>query len=391
MYKIFRWLARIFVVLVVAALAIGVWKRDELLRLWTVQTMFDADKIVRSFSTTDRAFLTVPVNRGAGPVSPLPEGPTLELPERVQLWVNEFDVTSLVVVHRGEIVHESYLRGTKADDRRILWSISKSYLSALVGILIDEGQIESIDIPVTRHAPSLIGTAYDGATLRDVLQMSSGVVFDEDYLDYNSDINRMARVVALGGLLDDFTTGLNDTFRAPGTAWQYVSIDTHVIGMVVRGATGRDVPGLLSEKVIAPLGQEDDGFYLTDGAGVAFVLGGLNLRSRDLARFGVMIEQDGLYQGRRVVPAAWIAEATAASAATRPDQLGYGFQWWIPRDATQGEFMGRGIYGQYLYIDQERDTVIVVTGADRQFREAGRTDENVDMMRVIARNLRSPE
>ncbi|QBF30752.1 serine hydrolase [Thalassococcus sp. S3] len=378
-----KWLGRLLVALLLAAVAVGVWKREEITRLMAVNSLFDADRIVANFSNMDQAFLTRPVLRGDGATTPLPYGPETELPAEVSEWIGNRSVTSLLVLADGEIVYEEYFQGTTADDRRISWSIAKSYLSALFGILVEEGQIASLDDPVTKYAPSLAGGAYDGATIRNVLQMSSGVTFNEDYLDFYSDINRMGRVIALGGRMDGFAAGLTETFTEPGTQWQYVSIDTHVIGMVVRGATGQSVVDLMSEKLIVPLGQERDAYYLTDGDGVAFVLGGLNLTTRDYARFGQMILQDGSYNGRQIVPADWIAASTQASAPTQVGRVGYGYQWWIPVGATEGEFFGRGIYGQYLYINQKAGVVIVVTSADRQFREPGVHGRNMEMLRAI--------
>ena len=379
-----KWLGRVLLALVLAAAVVGIWKREEIGRLMVVNSLFDADRIVENFSSMSAAFLNTPVPRGAGPVSDLPRDPDLALPDGTQAWIEDRAVTSLLVLQDGRIVHESYHLGTGPDDRRISWSVAKSYLSALFGILVAEGSIASLDDPVTRYAPLLEGGAYGRATIRDVLQMSSGVTFDEDYLDYHSDINRMGRVLALGGTMDGFAAALTDTFAPPGAGWKYVSIDTHVLGMVIRGATGRGVPELMSEKILSKLGQEQDAYYLTDGEGVAFVLGGLNLTTRDYARFGAMIEAGGRWQGTQVVPEDWIAESTAASAPTDPGESGYGYQWWVPVGAGPGEFLGRGIYGQYLYIDQPRDVVIVTTAADRDFRKDGVHERNVEMFRQIA-------
>ena len=235
--------------------------------------------------------------------------------------------------------------------------------------------------------PLLKGTAYDGATLRNVLQMSSGVVFDEDYLDRNSDINRMGRVIALGGKLDDFTADLSETFAPAGQTWKYVSIDTHVVGMVVRGATGRPVAELLSERVIAPLGLEYEPYYLTDGARTAFVLGGLNMTTRDYARFGQMYLQGGTWQGKQIVPPDWVTASTLPSAPTAAGEIGYGYQWWIPQGSAAGQYMARGIYGQYIYIDTKHGVVIATNAADRKFREEGVTQQNIDVLRLIAENL----
>ncbi len=378
------------VALLIAVIAIGIAalvKREELARLMAVQSLFTEDKIVNNFSNMDQAFLTKTVSRGDGPISTLPIDATITLPDAAADYIADRYVTSLLVMKHGAIVYEDYLQGTGPDDLRISWSVAKSYLSSLFGVLVAEGVIDSIDQPVTDYAPSLAGGAYADATIKDVLQMSSGIVFDEDYFDFWSDINRMGRVLALGRSMDGFAEALTETFAEPGTDWQYTSIDTHVLGMVIRGATGRSVADLLSEKIIAPLGQERDALYLTDGYGVAFVLGGLNITTRDYARFGQMIAQNGVWQGEQIVPANWIAAATAPSAKTNPDETGYGYQWWIPLGSAPGQFLGRGIYGQYLYIDQGRDVVIVMTAGDRTFREPGAFDESIALFREIAESM----
>lgn len=380
----YRWTMRTVLALMLVAVAVGIWKRDEIKRLRAVNSLFSENKIVENFSNMDRAFLTVEVDRGGGPVLELPKGPPATLPGQADEWIADRAVTSLLALKDGRIVHESYHQDTGPEDRRISWSMAKSYLSVLVGILMEEGKIASLDDPVTKYAPQLEDSAYAGASIRNVMQMTSGVEFDEDYLDFYSDINRMGRVLALGGTLDGFAAGLTERSAPPGQAWQYVSIDTHVIGMVIRGATGRNIPDLLSEKVIAPLGLEAEPYYISDGDGVAFVLGGLNLRTRDYARFGLMIEQMGQINDQQVVPADWIEASTRASAPTKPGNTGYGYQWWIPVNATEGEFFARGIYGQYIYINQPLDVVIVVTSADRMFREPGVSAENIAMLRSIA-------
>ncbi len=284
-------------------------------------------------------------------------------------------------------MHESYHLGTGPDDRRISWSVAKSFLSALTGIFVDEGVIESLNDQVTKYAPALAGSAYDGATIKNVLQMSSGVTFNEDYLDFHSDINRMGRILALGGSMDGFAAALSESNSAPGEKWQYVSIDTHVLGMVLRGATGAGIPELLGAKIITPLGLEAAPYYLTDGYDVAFVLGGLNMTTRDYARFGQMIANGGRWNGLQIVPADWIAVATVPSANTAPGATGYGYQWWIPVGAGPGQFMARGIYGQYIYIDRPRNVVIALNSADRKFREPGIAQQNEAMFRLIADSL----
>ena len=382
-----KWVIRIVAVLVLAAVVVGLWQREQITRLLAVNSLFSAEKIVQNFSHMDAAFLTTPVPRGTGPTAELPYGDDAKLPDVVMPWLNNRNVTALVVLKDGAIVHESYYKGTAPEDLRISWSVAKSYLSALFGVLLHEGAIASIDDPVTKYAPSLIGGAYEKASIRNVLNMASGVTFDEDYLDQKSDINRMGRVLALGGSMDEFAADISESFAEPGAEWKYVSIDTHILSMVVRGATGRPIAELLSEKVIAPMGLEHEPYYLTDGFGTAFVLGGLNLTTRDYARMGQMFLQNGNYNGTQIVPQDWVAASTVPSAPTATGKIGYGYQWWIPQGAVEGEFMARGIYGQYVYINQTRDVVIATNAADKKFREEGVSAQNIAIFRSIANNI----
>ncbi|WP_421701632.1 serine hydrolase domain-containing protein [Aliiroseovarius sp.] len=384
-------LGRLLLLFVLAAVTVGVWKREQLTRLMAVNSLFAEEKITGNFSNMNTMFLTRPMTRGDGEVSLLPVGAEMTLPDGAETWIDDRSVNALVVLKDGEIRFEDYYNGTTPEDLRISWSVAKSWLSALFGIVVDEGAIDSLDDPVTKYVPELAGTAYDGATVRNVLNMASGVTFDEDYLDFWSDINKMGRVLALGGSMDGFAAGLDETFVAPGKQWQYVSIDTHVIGMVIRGATGRSVPELMEEKIIRPMGLEAAPYYVTDGYGVAFVLGGLNLRTRDYARFGQMFLDGGRWNGQQIVPEDWVTASTTPSAPTAPGKLQYGYQWWVPKDAREGEFFGIGVYGQYVYVDRPRGVVIAMNSSDRLFKESGVTDGNIAMFRRIAEALEGAE
>lgn len=371
---------RALALVLTALAAVAVWKREELIRLRAVTTLFDEDRIVGNFSSMDRLFLHREMS-GGDDVSDLPVGPRAALPEGFADWVRERNVTAIVLLEDGAVVAEEYFQGTGPADRRISWSVAKSMLSVVLGTLHHDGTIPDLDAQVTDWAPELRGSAYEGATVRNVLNMASGVAFDEDYMDFGSDINRMGRALALGGTLDGFTTSLVERRGEPGADWQYVSMDTHVLGMVMRGATGRTIPELMEERLFRPLGLEADPYYVTDGRGEAFVLGGLNLTTRDYARFGQMVLQGGEWNGRRIVPRAWLEASTVPSA---PGGAPYGFQWWIPDDATGGEFFARGVYGQYVYVNRPVGVVIAANGADRGFTRPGAHAQNLGMFRLIA-------
>lgn len=360
-------------------------KGKEIRRLLAVNSLFAEENIVHNFSHMPELFFHEALDRGTGPVTAFEENPQ-ELPE-LSSWVDERSLTAIVVLKDGELVHEDYFQETGEDDRRISWSVAKSYLSALTGILLDEGAIESIDDRVTKYVPTLLGGAYDQATIKDVLQMSSGVEFNEDYLNPKSDINRMGRALALGQSMDRFAENLRNRREAPGQHWQYVSIDTHVVGMVIEGATEQRVADLMSEKIIQPLGVEVDPIYITDKEGTAFVLGGLNMPTRDYARFGQMFLQDGEYNGTQIVPAQWVHTSTRPSANTEEDEPGYGYFWWTPTRSSDGEYFARGIYGQYIYVHEDTNTVIAINSTDRQFRDPGAHEQNLEMFREIRDRL----
>ncbi len=387
MRKFLKWTGRIIIALLIVIAGLAIWRWEDINRLLAVNSMFSAEKIVNNFSSMDTMFHTVVMDVPNGAPAPLPVAPR-DMPDSLDSFVTDRSVTAMVVLKDGKVAFEDYYLGTSPEDLRISWSVAKSYLSALMGIVLAEGAIDSIDDPVTTYAPSLKGTAYDRASIRNVLNMASGVVFNEDYLDFNSDINKMGRVIGLGGSMDGFAEGLTERDSDPGSQWRYVSIDTHILGMVIRGATGRSIPDLLAEKLLTPLGVEADPYYVTDGYGVAFVLGGLNVRTRDYARFGQMILNGGWLNGVQIVPADWVARSTSPSAPNTPIVIDYGMQWWVPADASEGEFFARGIYGQYIYINQPEGVVIAINSADRAFREPGSYEQNLRFFREVVEVLK---
>ncbi len=371
--------------------------REPLERLYRVATLFSEDRIVSNFSNMKTMFLTDDIAR-SGPVLEFGSAPDV-LPESFEFegqtvttteFLERTRTTSLLVIRNDQKEFEEYFLGTGLEGQRISWSIAKSFLSALVGIAVDEGAIADLNDPVTKYAPSLAGSAYEGVSLRQVAMMTSGVAFNEDYIDRFSDINMMGYELGLGGSLDRFSARITDTAGAPGENWRYVSIDTHVLGMALRGATGRTVADYMAEKLWSKIGVKGDAYYNTDGEGAAFVLGGLNMRTRDYARFGRLFLNDGNWDGDQVISKAWVRESTSdlapPPAPTYERGEHYGYQWWMP-PGHDDEFYGIGVYGQYLWIDRKSGTIIVKTSANRKFRKNdGMVQfETIAMMRAIAR------
>lgn len=356
--------------------------RAELRQLYTIIHLFDEDVIVANFSSMKSNFPTLTIKRsgelkayGQQPKA-LPDSFDYKGEQRtMESFLLDSSTTALVVIKGNDITFEGYFKGTGELDPRISWSVAKSFLSAIFGVAVYDGLIPDLNQAVTDYVPELKGSGYDGVSIRNVLQMSSGVYFNEDYGDFNSDINRFGRTMALGGSFDDFATTLTSD-REQGTYMHYVSIDTHVLGMVLRAATGRSIVDYFDEKLWSKLGTEKDAIYLTDSTGEPLVLGGLNLISRDYARLGLLYRDHGVINGEQIIPAQWVEDSITPDAPhlmpgerdSADTSLGYGYQWWIPQQAD-GEFMALGIYGQFIYINRKADVVIVKNSADRGFMD----------------------
>jgi len=376
-----------------------------LCRLMRVNALFDQKLIVSNFSDMRGLFFHVDLPAGTTDPCPLDPAPqpipqTFTFREKhfdTERWIDERSMTAMVVIKDAKLVQETYFRGTAPEDLRISWSMAKSVLSAAIGVAVADKKIPDLDAQIVDFVPSLKQSAYDGATIKNLLQMASGVYFNEDYLDYDSDINRMGRVLALGGSMDEFAASLKNRGWEPGSRSHYVSIDTHVLGMVLRQATGQSVQDYVTEKILKPLKLEADPYYLTDGFGVAFVLGGINMRTRDYARFGLMFAQNGMLNGQQIVPENWVKSSTVPSApapieeldGTDDGTLGYGYQWWVAPAPRKGEFFAHGIYGQFIYVNQAQNVVIATNAADLDFTEdQGRvTLEHIAFFRTVADQL----
>ncbi|CAM4098676.1 serine hydrolase [Flavobacterium antarcticum] len=278
----------------------------------------------------------------------------------------------LIWIQNDTIQYENYWRGQKEDIKHISWSMSKSYVSALFGIAIDEGYIKSINQTVDEYLPELKSSGYNGVKIKDVLQMASGIGFNEDYSDPNADINVYWNGFVSGKSQDKFAKTLVNQ-RPPGTYNQYVSINTHVLAMIIVKATGRSLTDYLQEKIWKKIGTEYDAYWLVDGEGMEMALGGLNACLRDYAKLGQLYLNKGKYNGEQIIPTAWIESSVRATEkhllpATNGG-TGYGYQWWIPF-GSEGEFMAIGIFNQYIYINPTTKTIIVKNSANQNYYDS---------------------
>ena len=358
--------------------------------------LFAEDTRVETFRSMDRVFPYRTVDRG-GDVWAFGRDPR-PLPARYRHDGQDHDLaafldrtvtTGLLVVHRGDIVHEDYRLGAVESDRFTSWSMAKSVLSALIGIAIEDGHIASVRDPIGRYVPALAGSAYAAVPIEDALTMSSGVAFDENYADPESDINRLFADFAMGTPVEEII-GRLERLRPPGRFNDYVSADSMALGLVLESATGMPLAAYLESRLWRFMGAEAPAFWNMDATGRDLALCCLNATLRDYARFGRLYLDGGMRDGVPIVPADWVAASIAPTAAhLQPGDnpgsswtFGYGYKWWIPEN-PQGDFLAIGIWGQYLYVDPARGVIIVKTGADPLFED--RDHESVAAFRAIAR------
>jgi CubicO group peptidase (beta-lactamase class C family) len=374
---------KVLLSLLALVLVLGALYSKSIHRLYKVVTLYDEDKIVDNFIGMHKFFSFTTLKGSNAPVI-LPQAPAT-LPAHFNFsgdeilladFLEQNRTTGLLVIKDGQIVHEQYRLGFNQNKQHISWSMGKSFISALFGIALAEGHIQSIEQTVTDYVPELIGSGYEGVRIKDVLQMSSGVKFNEDYGDFHSDINRFGRTIALGNSLDDFAATLTRE-REPGTFHHYVSIDTQVLGMILTRATGVSLTQYLQDKIWDPMGMENDAYWLSDDHGMELALGGLNVSLRDYAKFGLMFLQKGQWQGKQIVPSDWVEASTTADAphlqpgADNPlssSTHGYGFQWWLPV-GREDEFNAQGIYNQFIFIDPDQKLVIANTSANHLYND----------------------
>jgi CubicO group peptidase (beta-lactamase class C family) len=342
------------------------------------------------FASMERIFLTRTVRASDRP-RPLPAGRPLEAfaasgarAADFERFVKDQFVAGVLVLHDGVVRLERYALTGGPLVRWHSFSVAKSITSTLVGAAMKDGSIGSLDDPVTRYITDLRGSAYEDVTVRQLLTMTSGVRWNEDYTDLNSDVARMYAEPPAPGL--DMTVSYVRKLpreAPPGTKWVYKTAETNLVGVLVMAATGKNLADYLSEKIWRPYGMERDAEWMIDDIG--HEQGGccLAMTLRDLGRFGQFI-LDGVKIGTTsVVPETWLQEATRAQVQTGGGS-GYGYQWWARPD---GCFEGRGIYGQTLHIDPNRRLVIVINSATPQ--PTGRGQARQDFIAAVKAEIGS--
>ena len=283
-------------------------------------------------------------------------------------------VDGFLVLHRGRIVTEWYAHGLTPDAQHLIFSVSKSIAGAIGGILTGQGRLDP-DAPVVSYLPELKASVYGTCAVRHLLDMSVGIRFDEDYDDGEGDVIRYRRAAgwdlptrgAPPIHLRDYLGTMRPGGQPHGYAFHYVSPNTDVLGWVYERVCGMPYAKIVAENLWGPLGAENDAYITVDSQGAARVAGGICATLRDLARFGEMMRNHGVSNGRQVVPSWWIDDIRKngnAEAWSRGDLVvvfpngNYRNKWYtVDRDRTA--FAAVGIHGQWIYIDPAAETVIV--------------------------------
>jgi len=292
--------------------------------------------------------------------------------------------TGFIVVKDDSIVYERYFRGGCEDSLFTSWSMAKSFLSALIGIAIEEGYIDSVNDSVSKYFPELKETGYNNVPIKHLLQMSSGIRFDETYYDLSSDIYVMLEKVFFFRRPIENTILNLKSERPSGEHFHYASVDSQVLGMLLSRATGTTVTAYLEEKIWRPLGMESDANWNIDDTGVELSFCCLNATLRDYARFGRLYLNKGNWNGVQIVPENWVLESVVPDQphlqpGVTEEGWGYQYQWWIPEE-PDGAFLACGVFGQYIYIYPAENLVMVKTSVDLKMSD----DESLAAFRAIA-------
>jgi CubicO group peptidase (beta-lactamase class C family) len=359
-----KWIGRILVVIAVG-LGVAYCSADKNTRNILANLPTDRDVLFWTTPQRDalfRALDWVPilakanVIKSGGTVFPLPQGEPITIATNVDTYMNEQRTAGLVIIQNGKVRLEKYGLDFDAEGRWTSFSVAKSFTSTLVGVAIKDGFIKSIDDKVSYYIPDLEGSVYDDVSVKQLLTMTSGVKWNEDYEDKNSDVARFNEHKAEPGV--DVTVSYMRmlTREVPaGSKWAYKTGETNLIGVLVSSATQKKLSDYLSEKVWSSFGMEQDASWILGSTGHEISGCCIQASTRDFARFGLFMLGGAMADGRAVLPEDWVAQATIKQADIGVPGKGYGYQWWTYDD---GSFAAQGIFGQGIFIDPKRKLVI---------------------------------
>ena len=287
------------------------------------------------------------------------------------LWTNYTD--GMIILHKGKVVYERYFSELTEHDVHAVMSLTKSFTGTLASILVAEGTLDENKL-VTFYVPELKNSAYADATVRQVMDMTTALQYSEDYADPNADVWKFSNAGNPSQKPADYKGPIGyyeylETVKKEGTHGEifgYKTVNADALGWIISKATNKSVTQLLSEKIWSKIGMEQDAYYQVDGKGIAFAGGGFNAGLRDLARFGELIRNKGMYKGKQIFPAQAVldiekgGDKSAFAKSDHPDLKGWSYRnmWWMTEN-KDGAFAARGVHGQTIYINPAAEMVIV--------------------------------
>ncbi|WP_419812124.1 serine hydrolase [Bacterioplanoides sp.] len=311
--------------------------------------------------------------------------------EKTQHFLKAAGTTGMVVTHQGDIVHEDYLEGYDQTSLFASWSVAKSYLSALIGIAIREGDIASVTDRVVDYVPELTHSPFAQVTIEQALEMGSGVTFDETYSSLNSDAARL-----LDGLKEDLlqqVLSYQDVSYAPGEFNAYSSLDSQVLGLVLNRATQMTTAAYAEKYLWQPAGMESNAQWLADQNHQDGTFCCLNTTTRDLNRFGLIYLNNGYYNGQQIIPQAWVEQSLntdkpylqSGENELSRNTWGYGYHWWVP--GFDNDYAAVGVFNQYIYVMPDEQVVIAKHSAPGSYFINNRGTAHIDLFREIGKTL----
>ncbi|MGL4737742.1 MAG: serine hydrolase domain-containing protein [Cellulosilyticaceae bacterium] len=367
---------------------------QQLKLLYTSLSAFKEENLAKGFQTMYQIQPTKKINKGTDVFAftnnpkPLPESFTFGgQTYNTDVFLEDTDTSGLLVIANDQITYENYFLG--ATDQTLLSSnsVCKSFVSALMGIAVSEGYIDSVEDSIAKYIPDFEGTELARISIKNCLQMSSGIAFDED-----TDMSKLSISMLLGKPAMQSIAKMK-LEQTPGDFRKYASINTEILGTIITNATGRSLGDYMEEKIWTRIGMENDAYW-TLSNDTELAMGGLSVALRDYGRFGRLYLHQGNWNGEQIIPAQWIKDSvdtTAPQLCPGPnnktfDQLGYGYQWWMP-EGDEGEFMAIGIYSQWIYVNPAKQVIIVKTSACPEFMEKDHEFKTIALFRAIADSL----
>ncbi len=323
----------------------------------------------------------------------------------IQEWIDTSYTDGILVMHKGNVVFEQYHNGMTERTQHLSQSMAKSIVAVVAGILIGKGKLDPNEL-VTTYLPELVTTGWHGATLQQVMDMTTGVAYNEDYSAIYSDI--ALTDIASGWkspkpgihspvcIWDQLLT-LTEITREHGALFEYRSIETDVMAHCLERVTQTRLPELLSRELWQPLGCEENAYFTVDPVGYALANGGFNATLRDYARFGQMLMQGGEANGKQIVPKEWVEDLSNGDNSLFKEPYteavpngAYHNQFWIP-DVDKNAFAARGVFGQMIYIDPDNKMVVVKLSSDPDFVSVPRYIGKLGAVNAIATYLKLSE